>query len=438
MEIDEAFDVGRVLYIALREVKEAWSTRDKRQDAVRRYSCANIWHDVTAAYSGLEQSLKVLAAHDLGMSWKEAMEQRWFRKHNHRMHDCWEDLSERTRRGIEEDWAQFRGLAGNPDEDWMQTAGAFLEHISSDRGYERWRYSLIEKVDAPVVHVEGMLQLWETTSRLYERKTLQRRGRRNAGPLERIEGMAKDVWETALCMPPGPPPKGVEAEIRRWLAAEGCANRTGELLWRDERGLGPDTRTLGTAAAEAVQRMARDVIDMWKVAGVTRKPEGKDSGTLSLAMFREPRLRMWRWAATHEGAKIVGLGNGRPRLRRGAERGTRMARARFRSTRPRGTTQPTNRRSGWNTLGEVRNRLYRKGLDVTEHEVPEDAARPGYYLLLEGMENRRTEGRATIRIWVRAEPAQLWRPEVTAEIAGDNAKTRGLYEGIVGWLKASR
>ena len=134
------------------------------------------WSTICSAYSGIEQTLKLTIAVDagltinelLGTSLRRAPPQRRNGPQDHKTHDLgvlFSQLFDHRTEPIEEHYARWQSLYAYVP---MLTCQDFLDHVEDRseerrreaRGYQGWRYCLIQD-DAPVANsAEAMLAVW--------------------------------------------------------------------------------------------------------------------------------------------------------------------------------------------------------------------------------------------------------------------------------------
>lgn len=450
----ETLSVEAVLKRSLREVRGMWAHHPRTIDAVPRYNRGNVWAVVTLLYSGVEQALKVLAACDQGLTREEALRRdpndrwrrNWFQKLGHPLHPIWAKLSKSSRETLEDHWQQFRSLHGLKHEEGRKTAATFLKGISTEGGYARWRYALIENEDVPRVSIEGMIQLWESANELYGIRQNCSRPRKARGPADRIETAAYNVWAIELCnLRNREPslPEGTMTEIERWAAGEdGCrANRTAELLWRHARGLPQVTEGLSEGAQGKIEELAREVYRSWALWDRERGWEATDLDEYVLEMHSKPNLERWRMASIEGGTRMVMEGPGQ-RLR--IEVGIRRELAQHRRELPPNTLKRTGqvyRRA--ETLQHLLAWMYERGFETTEHHCPVAAGAggaPGYYMLAQGCKPT-DQGGAKVSIWLRTEGHLMRIHEMGVEIEEEPSGTdRDVHElrEMLDWKRRGR
>ncbi len=133
---------------------------------------ANYWPCITAAYSGLEQTLKYLLAIQKSYSIEKLLENKDYMTHD--LFSLFKELEDSTKNKLDEYYKQFQSLYSYID---ILTLEDFFEVISGTKGngYVSWRYSLIEcKKNLPITSVEGMLSIWGFCLEICEFKIFKR------------------------------------------------------------------------------------------------------------------------------------------------------------------------------------------------------------------------------------------------------------------------
>ena len=139
---------------------------------------ARNWTVITAAYSGLEQTLKFLIAEkadltiaeliDLAAPQHAAIDERPVGRHPYRTHDlAWlfSELEHPARDVVQDFYGRFQSLHSYVP---IADADEFLTEISGPgrAGYERWRYTLIEDRPLSRNSPETLSAIWGSYSRI--------------------------------------------------------------------------------------------------------------------------------------------------------------------------------------------------------------------------------------------------------------------------------
>jgi len=168
MEKEYQKGILRRLHVAYKETKRMLeSNKATREIDMDRYIAKN-WTIITASYSGLEQTLKFLVACEKECTISELIEkddkdssnsrQRSpYRTHN--LSKLFKRLEKSTQCTMREYFSRFQSLHLYIPFNYLLD---FLKEISGEKGkgYERWRYSLIEDEQLPGSSPTVLLALW--------------------------------------------------------------------------------------------------------------------------------------------------------------------------------------------------------------------------------------------------------------------------------------
>ena len=293
-------ELAHLLRCPLRALKATWAQVQHKRDMFAVVDMASHWPVVTPLYSGLEQALKVLAAHSLGVSVEVATAKGGIlRGHGHDLGAIWKHIAPEAQATLEEHWQQFTSLhdyllTGEAAKDGLATAEGFLRHLSGEKGqgYENWRYCLIQMQEVPKVSTEGMLQLWESVVDVYDACARPERKRPVRGPLEWVELRVHQAWEHArfqACIQIQEGARRKEYDIEEmgrseiaWIRRRGgYANAAEQILWHRERGLRSED--------EPERFEARETLRI--VGGCAGRPAGEDGGRKPAGMGRQSTAR---------------------------------------------------------------------------------------------------------------------------------------------------
>ena len=179
----------------LKRLKKMFAASEHGRDLVGLVERARMWPLVTPLYSGLEQGMKVLAAHADGMTVTEATAPgKPLRRAGHNLAEIWNMVPTEARELVEKHYGQFISL-----HDYVpyKTAEEFLIHLAGPKGkgYEDWRYCLIEAKPVRDTSVEAMMQIWESII-----AAINKADNRNYshGPINDLEMELHSVWEDSF------------------------------------------------------------------------------------------------------------------------------------------------------------------------------------------------------------------------------------------------
>ena len=239
------------------------------------------WPAISAAYSGIEQTLKFLLALDKALTVDELLpeegivenpEEKPDQRTKYRIHQLgilFSRLDEGTRDSVEQGYAIWQSLH---DFIPIRSCAEFLDHIQGDhnKGHLDWRYCLIQE-NLPLKNsVDAMLAIWGLlVRRCEEREGIPHRaGTRTAdeevklGLCDRLERACMDCEMRAA--ENGDPLPPLREELKRWAPSGACmVNNIAALLGHRERyfvvpeheGSEPMRRML----AECLRQLAYDV-----------------------------------------------------------------------------------------------------------------------------------------------------------------------------------
>ena len=395
-------ELAHLLRCPLRALKATWARVQHKRDMFVVVDMASHWPVVTPLYSGLEQALKVLAAHSLGVPVEVATAKGGIlRRHDvgHDLGAIWKHIAPEAQATLEEHWQQFTSLhdyllTGEAAKDGLATAEGFLRHLSGEKGqgYENWRYCLIQMQEVPKVSTEGMLQLWESVVEVYDSCARPERKRPVRGPLEWVELRVHQAWEHArfqACIQIQEGARRNEYDIEAigrseiaWIRRHGgYANAAEQILWHRERGLRAEDEPERFEARETL-RMVGDALPVL------------------LEKTEDANLRVWGTRAQHDGVRIERAKDGHgPRC----TTGTRHGKGRWSEQVPAGSTVVELDSYTLDLAMTIRQTLYEAGHSVEEHKQVQEGTPTGFWLLFEGTKS--TDGKTTtVAVWQSREP----------------------------------
>ena len=120
-----------------------------QRDMVAEYDAIAAWGTVTCCYSGIEQSMKCL------LKMRNSFERS--RHFHHNIGQLFKDLADEEKDVLRKSYSIFRSL-----HDYIEpeTVDRFLEDI--DKGYQKWRYFLLDGNMPPTTHAGAMLEIWSS------------------------------------------------------------------------------------------------------------------------------------------------------------------------------------------------------------------------------------------------------------------------------------
>ena len=172
MSEDEKIEKVQRLLTAHRKTKEVLENEPVTWEVHPGSEIARNWTVITAAYSGLEQTMKYLIAEENAQSIAELIERRVRKKSPYETHDVaklFSKLREATKEVIRDFYGRFQSLHPYVN---IQTVDEFLGVVSAGdgRGYERWRYTLIENKPLPRNSPEALMAVWEVCVQIAKKR----------------------------------------------------------------------------------------------------------------------------------------------------------------------------------------------------------------------------------------------------------------------------
>ena len=162
MSGEEKFDKVQTLLAAHESTKEALESKPVVWEGHRGTEIAQKWLVITAAYSGLEQTIKYLIAEEKGLTVQELVDsavtengqanegrRRNYRYRTHNLGRLFSILEEPTKETVREFFGRYKSLLPGIGID-IERVDQFLCRVSGKKGdgYVRWRYALIEEKGA--------------------------------------------------------------------------------------------------------------------------------------------------------------------------------------------------------------------------------------------------------------------------------------------------
>lgn len=238
---------------AYTETLERYASKPERTEFLGDMALAQEWLTISAAYSGIEQSLKYLIALQKDLTVDELLARGGIvekvangtaRRTDYLIHELatlFSRMDDRTREAVERDYAMWQSLY---DYIPMSTCAEFLAHIqgNDNRGHLDWRYCLIQGNLPPSNSADAMLAVWASLIRRCEERegVPHRAGTRTAeegvrlGLCECLERACMDYEQRAAENGEAVPP--LRDELARWAPSGACmVNKMAALLGHRER-----------------------------------------------------------------------------------------------------------------------------------------------------------------------------------------------------------
>ena len=142
---------------AYTQTRDLSETRPWAHEIVRDYGLGQDWPIVTAAYSGIEQTLKFLIALDRDITIQELIAIPGFR--THRLAFLFDHLSCENQRAAQRCYARWQSLHSHVN---VTTCEEFLQLLEEDDGggYQNWRYCLTQDRPPVANSADAMLAIW--------------------------------------------------------------------------------------------------------------------------------------------------------------------------------------------------------------------------------------------------------------------------------------
>ncbi len=232
---------------------------------------ARNWMVITAAYSGLEQTLKYLIAENANLTVEELIErpvpQNAANNKRFRTHDLarlFSELEPRARDIVRDFYGRFQSLHSYVP---IADVEDFLNEISGQGGvgYERWRYTLIEDNTLPSNSPETLAAIWGVCFQIAEQNLSE--NRRVDMPETQLMQQFWDQLETLMIKVSvdrrnvDEPFHDIYGESRDWLWREGHPlNAFAEVLWNFSRYESHGAEDVSDWFAEALTRWVEDIL----------------------------------------------------------------------------------------------------------------------------------------------------------------------------------
>ena len=238
---------------------------------------ARNWTVITAAYSGLEQTLKYLIAEKADLTVAELIERavpqnaanhaRHVGRHPYRTHDlAWlfSKLEQPARDLVHDFYGRFQSLHSYVP---IADAEEFLTEISGPGGdgYERWRYTLIEDRPLPRNSPEALAAIWGVCVQMAE-QNLWTNQRVHMPDRQLTQHFCQQLDMLMMRVSverqnAGEAFRDVSGEIRDWLWREGHPlNAFAQVLWNSSRYGVHGADGVSDWLSEALTRWVRDIL----------------------------------------------------------------------------------------------------------------------------------------------------------------------------------
>ena len=276
MSRDEKIEKVQRLLTAHRKTKEVLENEPVTWEVHPGSEIARNWTVITAAYSGLEQTMKYLIAEENAQSIAELLERRGRKKSPYETHDVaklFSKLAEPTQDVVRDFYGRFQSLHSYIT---VKTVGEFLRAVSEadGHGYMRWRYTLIEDMPVPRNSPEALIAVWEVCVQIAQERAweMQRVRMPNealawefCNELETLELNVSVDRQNA-----GEPFQDIAGETKDWLWRTGHPlNAFADVLWHAGRYGEHGQADVSEWLSDALTRWAGGVLNSPDVAGRT-------------------------------------------------------------------------------------------------------------------------------------------------------------------------
>ncbi len=275
MSRDEKIEKVQRLLTAHKKTKEALEAEPVTQELHSGTDIARKWTVITAAYSGLEQTIKYLLAEENYHSIAELIAFREGKKYLYRTHDVarlFSRLKKPTQDIVRDFYRRFQSLHTYIT---AEAVDEFLNVVSGADGigYERWRYTLIEEKELPRNSPEGLVAIWGVCVQIAEQRVWNK-------PLV----MPDEALKSELLMKlnhlgrkvsrdrqdAGEPFQSIAHEIRDWAWRTGHPlNAFADVLWHFSRYEEHGQDGISEWLSDALARWANEVTTSPATAGAT-------------------------------------------------------------------------------------------------------------------------------------------------------------------------
>ena len=288
MSRDERIEKVQRLLTAHGRTKKVLENEPVVLEGHQGVAIAECWPVITAAYSGLEQTIKYLIAEEKGLTVQdlfdiavaengEGNEGRW-RNHPYRTHNLgwlFSQLDNPTKEIVREFFRRYKSLLPSIR---IEGVDEFLSRVSGRKGegdgYVRWRYALIEEKKLPTNSPEALVAIWGACVEIAQDRAWEN------GPVQmpddelgrkfcaRLKGQAEVLYDER--QEPMGPFETIKGEIIRWLQRRSHPlDAFAEVLWHfaryDHSGVDDAPEWL----SETLTRWARDMVKEAAESGPT-------------------------------------------------------------------------------------------------------------------------------------------------------------------------
>ena len=272
MSRDASIEKVQRLLTAYKKTRETLESEPVTWELHPGTDIARNWTVITAAYSGLEQTLKYLIAEENGFTIPELIDfavsdnvdanERNAKTYPYRTHSLswlFSKLEKSTQDVVRDFFERYHSLHSYIA---IGSADDFLNRVSGHQGvgYERWRYTLIEEKPLPKNSPEALVAIWGVCVQIAEERRWKKQrvrmpdkelARTFCHRLETLLGNVSVDRQNA-----GEPFQDISGEIKDWLWRGGHPlNAFAEVLWHFAR--------YGSHGVEDVSEWLSDTLTRW-------------------------------------------------------------------------------------------------------------------------------------------------------------------------------
>ena len=237
MDQEQQREILQRLKSAQKRSQEAFEKTEIGWDLHPGTQIANWWPFIAAGYSGIEQSFKFLLAVNQKTVIRELLKSPKYRTHN--LLFLFQGLDKKTQRILREYYRRFHSLHNYIR---TETLEDFLKEVSgkAGKGYEQWRYALIEPGRIPPNSVDCMMAIWEASVQLITKR--QHPKQEILMPeqqlLRKFEDAIRHVWRNTILLRQVGHKEDTNDALDKWCEDYGHPiNAFAQLIWNDYRGI---------------------------------------------------------------------------------------------------------------------------------------------------------------------------------------------------------
>ena len=288
MSRDEKFDKVQRLLTAHGRTKKVLESEPVVWELHPGTDIAQTWPTITAAYSGLEQTIKYLIAEEKGWSIQELVDfadaengepnecgRRNYPYRTHNVGRLFSRLEDPTKDTVREFFGRYKSLLPGIG---IGRVDQFLHRVSGRKGEGdgsvRWRYALIEEKTLPTNSTQALVAIWGVCVQIAQERAWG--NQRVQMPDEelgwklcgRLEALAEDVSNER--QERDDPFRDIKGEIGAWFRKRGHPlNAFAEVLWHFARHDYAGVADAPDWLSEALTKWARDVVKKAAADGPT-------------------------------------------------------------------------------------------------------------------------------------------------------------------------